>query len=157
VYPLVRQALVGLHAAHQAGIIHRDLKPDNLFILQEKADQGDFLKIIDFGVSKFTKGSNLAMTRTGTVVGTPYYMSPEQARGSPDIDGRSDVYAIGVILYEALSGHVPFSGDTFNELIFKIVTDDPVPLTVRVPSLDPGFARGLWPARQHSVSTPPKR
>jgi serine/threonine-protein kinase len=95
---LMRQALKGLQAAHDAGIIHRDLKPDNLYILREKAGHQDFVKIIDFGISKFSAlGSDMNMTRTGAVMGTPYYMSPEQAKGSAHVDPRSDVYAIGVI------------------------------------------------------------
>src|SRR6266511_5313620 len=79
--PLIRQVIVGLAAAHEAGIIHRDLKPDNIYILKTKAGHADFVKIIDFGISKFQplSGDGMKMTRTGTVMGTPYYMSPEQA------------------------------------------------------------------------------
>src|SRR4051812_5696225 len=82
--PLTRQVLAGLSAAHAAGIIHRDLKPDNIYILKEKAGTVDYVKIIDFGISKFQPltGEGMNMTRTGTVMGTPYYMSPEQANGS---------------------------------------------------------------------------
>jgi len=139
--PLMRQALKGLQAAHDAGIIHRDLKPDNIFILREKAGQTDFVKIIDFGISKFSAlGSDMNMTRTGAVMGTPYYMSPEQAKGSSQVDPRSDVYAVGVIMYEAVTGRVPFDGNTFNELMFKIVLSDPPKLSDAVPELDPTFA-----------------
>jgi len=139
--PLMRQALKGLQAAHDAGIIHRDLKPDNIFILREKAGQPDFVKIIDFGISKFSAlASDMNMTRTGAVMGTPYYMSPEQAKGSSNVDPRSDVYAIGVIMYEAVTGRVPFDGNTFNELMFKIVLSDPPKLSEAVPDLDPEFA-----------------
>src|SRR5689334_20554590 len=86
--PLVRQVLVGLAAAHRAGIVHRDLKPDNVFILKEKAGKRDYVKIIDFGISKFQPLNNdgMRMTRTGMMMGTPYYMSPEQASGSHDAD-----------------------------------------------------------------------
>lgn len=139
--PLMRQALKGLQAAHDAGIIHRDLKPDNIFIQREKAGQPDFVKIIDFGISKFSAlASDMNMTRTGAVMGTPYYMSPEQAKGSSQVDPRSDVYAIGVIMYEAVTGRVPFDGNTFNELMFKIVLSDPPKLSDAVPDLDPEFA-----------------
>jgi serine/threonine-protein kinase len=138
---LMRQALRGLQAAHDAGIIHRDLKPDNIFVVKEKAGQKDYVKIIDFGISKFNVlGSDMNMTRTGAVMGTPYYMSPEQAKGSSQVDPRSDVYAIGVIMYEALTGRVPFDGDTFNELMFKIVLSEPPPLAEVQPDIDPTFA-----------------
>jgi serine/threonine-protein kinase len=140
IVPLIRQALVGLGAAHQAGIIHRDLKPDNIFVLNEKTGIRDYVKIIDFGISKFNAlGGDMGMTRTGAVMGTPYYMSPEQAKGSGGVDHRSDLYAIGVILYEAVTGEVPFTGNTFNELMFKIVLSEPRPLQQVIPNLDPRF------------------
>jgi serine/threonine-protein kinase len=138
---IFKQLLVGLQAAHEAGIVHRDLKPDNIFILKEKAGRKDFAKIIDFGISKFQEsGTDHGMTRTGTVMGTPFYMSPEQAKGSR-ADPRSDLYAVGAMLYEAVSGTVPFDGKTFNELMFKIVLSDPQPLSELVPDLDLGFGR----------------
>jgi len=135
---VARQVLIGLRAAHHASIVHRDLKPDNIFVLREKAGRADFAKIIDFGISKFNAlGGDMSMTRTGAVMGTPYYMSPEQAQGTQQIDGRSDLYSLGVIMYEALSGAVPFDGDTFNELMFKIVLSNPRPLAQVAPTLDP--------------------
>lgn len=138
--PLMRQVLLGLEAAHGAGIVHRDLKPDNIFVLTEKYGNKDFVKLIDFGVSKFNVlNDDMKMTRTGAVVGTPYYMSPEQASGSQVTDGRSDLYAVGVIMYEAVTGHVPFDAPTFNQLMFQIVLSSPVPATQVVPTLDPAF------------------
>jgi serine/threonine protein kinase len=139
--PLVIQLLEGLAAAHDAGIVHRDLKPANIFLSRTQA--GDFVKVLDFGVSKFNVldgGEGMQMTRTGTVLGTPYYMSPEQAKGAKGIDGRSDLYAVGVILYESITGHVPFSAETFNELIFRIVLESPPPAEQFVPDLDGAFA-----------------
>lgn len=140
--PLMIQVLAGLQAAHDSGIVHRDLKPDNVFVLKEKAGKHDFVKLIDFGISKFQplSGSEMKMTRTGTVMGTPYYMSPEQASGSRDADHRSDLYAVGVMLYEAVVGRVPFDAPTFNQLLFQIVLSDPAPPQELVPDLDPGFA-----------------
>ena len=145
--PLMTQLLEGLGAAHRAGIIHRDLKPDNIYLVPHKKGHGDFVKILDFGISKFNKvsgeggaGSNMSMTRTGAVMGTPYYMSPEQAKGSRDMDHRSDLYSAGVILYEAITGRVPFNAETFNELIFKIVLEIPAPPEQHVPGLDPAFS-----------------
>jgi len=137
-YPVARQLLEALSAAHGAGIVHRDLKPDNVFLLRSRRGQPDFVKLLDFGISKFS-GSGpgaLSMTRTGVVMGTPYYMAPEQAKGARDIDHRVDVYAAGVILYEALAGRVPFLADTFNELLFKIVLEKPEPLAAVAPHVD---------------------
>lgn len=140
VSPLARQLLTGLQAAHAAGIIHRDLKPDNVFILKEKAGRKDYVKIIDFGISKFTQlGGDMKMTATGAVMGTPYYMSPEQAKGVSAADARSDLYAVGVIIYRAVTGQVPFEGQTFNELLFKIVLSPLPNARDMVPDLDPGF------------------
>jgi eukaryotic-like serine/threonine-protein kinase len=139
---LIRQVLVGLAAAHRAGIVHRDLKPDNIFILKEKAGKADYCKIIDFGISKFQPLNNdgMRMTRTGMMMGTPYYMSPEQASGSHEADHRADLYAVGVIMFEATTGQVPFDAATFNQLLFKIVLDEVPRPEVIQPDLDPAFA-----------------
>jgi serine/threonine-protein kinase len=138
-FAIVRQVLRGLAAAHAAGIVHRDLKPDNIFILKEKAGHKDFVKIIDFGISKFTEpgGASSRMTRTGALMGTPHYMAPEQATGSSDIDQRTDIYAVGIILYEALTGRVPFQAETFNQLLFEIALAKLIPARQFVPDLDP--------------------
>ncbi|NLE85182.1 MAG: protein kinase [Myxococcales bacterium] len=141
IYPIAVQLLEGLAAAHAAGIVHRDLKPDNVYLITSKRDGGtDFVKILDFGISKFnTLGGEFSMTRTGAVMGTPYYMSPEQAKGARALDQRADLYAVGVILYECSSGRVPFQAQTFNELLFKIVLEEPPPLRELQAGLDEGF------------------
>lgn len=138
---IIIDMLEGLSAAHDAGIIHRDLKPDNVFLLTNKNGKRDFVKIVDFGISKFSSlGGEFSMTRTGAVMGTPYYLSPEQAKGERELDARSDIYAVGVILYEAVAGRVPFDGETFNELLFKIVLEPVPPLSTYVPDIDEHFA-----------------
>jgi hypothetical protein len=142
-YPIMHQLLEALAAAHGAGIIHRDLKPDNVYLLKSRGGKADFVKLLDFGISKFNQlsgDSGFSMTRTGAVMGTPYYMAPEQAKGSRDLDHRVDLYAAGVILYEAITGEVPFNADTFNELLFKIVLEAAKPVEQAVPDIDPHFA-----------------
>lgn len=138
---LMLQALEGLAAAHRAGIVHRDLKPDNIYILKEKAGRRDFIKLIDFGISKFQKGGpeGMQMTHTGAVLGTPYYMSPEQAAGSQTVNATTDLYALGVILYEAATGRRPFESDSFQQLLFQIVLGEPPHPKTLSPELDDGF------------------
>jgi len=127
------QVLSGLIAAHDKGIVHRDIKPENIF-LARRAGVPPIVKILDFGVSKmmpaFLNGEEqLDLTRTGMVMGTPYYMSPEQARGERNLDGRVDVYATGVMMYEAIAGKRPFLAPNYNALLLAIINTTPTPLT----------------------------
>ncbi len=146
--PIICQVLQGLAAAHQAGIIHRDLKPDNIYVLRSKAGRADFVKILDFGVSKFSfLDGDMSMTRTGAVMGTPYYMSPEQAKGGT-VDTRSDLYAVGVVLYQTVTGRLPFNAGSFNELLFKIALETPDPVEKLVPSIQSSFASIISRAMQ---------
>ena len=148
---LVLQLLAGLSAAHAADIVHRDLKPANVFLAQSGAG-AEFVKILDFGVSKFAAaGDDMAATGGGLVLGTPFYMSPEQAKGTRHIDHRSDLYAVGVILYECVTGKVPFEAETLNELIFRIVLEAPPPVESIVPDLDPAFVAILRKAMAREV------
>jgi eukaryotic-like serine/threonine-protein kinase len=132
---IVIQVLEGLAAAHEAGIMHRDLKPENLFLVPTRSGE-DFVKILDFGISKFTTPGVSSATRTGAVLGSPYYMAPEQARGIKNVDPRTDLYSVGTLLFECVTGRVPFDGDNFNDLMFKIaLSPRPSPLEFR-PDLD---------------------
>jgi serine/threonine-protein kinase len=117
--------LDALDAAHQAGIIHRDLKPDNVFILPGARGE-ERIKILDFGISQKADEIEHHLTQEGSVLGTPHYMSPEQARGEPNIDGRVDVYAVGVMFYECVVGDVPFDAVNYNALL-QIILSRPAP------------------------------
>ncbi|MEM1414713.1 MAG: protein kinase, partial [Myxococcota bacterium] len=119
---VVRQIASALSAAHASGIVHRDLKPDNVHLVT-RGDDALTVKVLDFGIAK-VGGAHGKLTRTGTVFGTPYYMSPEQAAGQ-SVDGRTDVYALGVIAFEMLTGHVPFDGDTFMGILSKQMFEAP--------------------------------
>jgi eukaryotic-like serine/threonine-protein kinase len=114
-----------LDLAHASGIVHRDLKPANLFVTKNAAGQS-VAKILDFGISKVVDKSseNFSLTRTGTVVGSPAYMSPEQAAGRDDIDGRADIWSLGVVMYEALTGTLPHEAANYNALMVRILTQD---------------------------------
>jgi serine/threonine protein kinase len=125
VVDVLTQVLSGLFAAHAKGILHRDIKPENVF-LTARVGCPPVAKLLDFGVSKMTSplgtgDEEMDLTRTGMVMGTPYYMSPEQARGERNLDGRVDIYACGVLAYEALTGKRPFTANNYNSLLLQIL------------------------------------
>ena len=140
------QTLQALAAAHHRKVVHRDLKPDNIFI-SRVGERENLVKLLDFGISKVLENDNPSdLTATGMVLGTAYYLAPEQARGSKKIDQRVDVYAMGVILYEALTGGRPFEGDTYNEVVFKIAGDPVKPPRVLNPEIPQSLERVILKA-----------
>jgi serine/threonine-protein kinase len=146
----VLQILKGLQAAHQVGIVHRDLKPANCFVIA-KDGEPDFIKLVDFGISRVEEQEqpSLRLTQVGTTLGTPLYVSPEQARDPSNVDARSDLYSVAVILYELLSGQAPFEtrSNMLSELFMLLATATPEPLTALrgdvPPALSDVVARGL--------------
>jgi serine/threonine-protein kinase len=128
---IARQICAGLEAAHHLGIVHRDIKPDNVF-LTGRPDAPDFVKIVDFGVAKVLSPTGLSgpiQTLEGVIVGTPSYMAPEQAAGF-HADPRADIYSVGAVLYQMLSGRVPFEGASFGQLMAKVIAQPAPPMSV---------------------------
>ena len=141
---VIAQVLKGLARAHAAGIVHRDLKPDNVFLAKTDTDPV-FAKIVDFGISKIERPrvttSPLALNGRGTVLGTPLYMSPEQAQCSADVDARADLYSVGAILFECLTGRPPHTGETYEQIILSICMRDAPELRAVEPSISEEVSR----------------
>ena len=158
---LLVPAMEGVAAAHAAGVVHRDLKPDNLFCVAQAANERPLTKVLDFGVSKL-QGDRFAapgtpaggaITHTGAMVGTPAYMAPEQVRGERELDGRTDVWALGAILFEALSAQTPFAHDTLGQTIVAIATAAPPRLESVVSGLPAGLADVVHRALEKDLDT----
>ncbi len=132
----ILQALEALSEAHATNIIHRDLKPANIFLAKRK-DGSRLVKVLDFGISKALSAGDASLTATSALMGSPLYMAPEQIRDAKSVDVRADIWSLGVILYECLSGDVPFGGDTLSGLLAQIVADPPPPLGSVRPDLPP--------------------
>jgi serine/threonine-protein kinase len=135
---IVRQVASALAAAHAKGIVHRDIKPENIYLVRR--GDADFVKVVDFGVSKAVRSCEEGagwdrLTRTGMVLGTPLYMSPEQARGGDDVDHRADIWATGLMLYECLTGEVPFRANNYLGVISQVLTQETVPPSQLRPEL----------------------
>ncbi|HLM75021.1 MAG TPA: protein kinase [Polyangiaceae bacterium] len=158
------QVCEALAAAHDLGIVHRDLKPENVMLLRDPENPGvERVKVLDFGIAKIVDRtdrepdepppsiSDSVLTTVGVIVGTPQYMSPEQCRASP-IDARSDVYSCGILLYQLLTGRVPFTGEHPFEIAMKQVREPPPPPTTYMPHLHPELEKVIltalekWPA-----------
>ncbi|HEX3775876.1 MAG TPA: serine/threonine-protein kinase, partial [Polyangiaceae bacterium] len=137
----VLQASEAIAEAHALGIVHRDLKPANLFVTR-RVDGSTCIKVLDFGISKLTvpgSTSDMGMTKTATVMGSPLYMSPEQMSSTRSVDARTDIWALGIILYEVLSGRVPFEAETMPQLCGMILQDPPRPLRQLRPDVPEGL------------------
>ena len=130
---LARQFAEALAVAHDAGVIHRDVKPENALV-----DSDGVLKVMDFGIARLAE--NTGTTVAGLIVGTPTYMSPEQLAGE-EIDGRADLYSLGAVIYECLTGHPPFEAPTLVALIAKVMTATPVAPTAVNPEVPPALSQ----------------
>ena len=135
--PLLAQAVKGLRRAHEGGIVHRDLKPGNIFLARSHGEE--VVKLLDFGVAKLRWGALGNVTQTGMLLGSPSYMSPEQARGHQTVDHRSDLWALGVIIFRALTGVKPFVADSVAELIIKLCMEPPPVASQVMPGLPPAL------------------
>jgi len=148
----ILQACDAVAEAHALGIVHRDLKPRNLFMTRGN-DGRPLVKVLDFGISKVaTQPGDMSLTRTAEIIGSPNYMSPEQLKASRDVDGRTDIWAIGVILYELLGGDVPFVAETLTQLTALVLTEMPRPLKELRPDLPPGLIQVVGKCLEKDVT-----
>lgn len=136
---IVLQALEALQAAHGKGIVHRDMKPANVFVVRRRDERGterDFVKLLDFGISKMHgEAGTSGLTMTGVAMGTPSYMAPEQFFDARSVDARADLYSVSAMLYELLSGKLPFDAESYAHLIVKVRTEQPAPLNQLAPTV----------------------
>ena len=151
---IIMQVSRGLARAHERGIVHRDLKPENIFLVRTPDDDEEVAKVLDFGIAKMSNSSITgspsgitSSTKTGAVLGTPFYMSPEQARGLRNVDHRTDIWSLGVIAFKCVTGRLPFDGESVGDLLVKICTS-PIPVPSQAapglpPAFDAWFARAL--------------
>ncbi|MEM7129526.1 MAG: protein kinase [Chloroflexota bacterium] len=152
---VIKQLASGLDYAHTQGFLHRDIKPSNILITGDLLDPGNRVLIADFGVARHTMDVQQTMlTQAGHTVGTPAFMSPEQAKGSREIDQRSDIYSLGVIAYALFTEKLPYSGDTSLVVMHKIVYEDPIPPENHKPDLPPGIVYAL---KRVLLKDPPAR
>ncbi|MDC3961528.1 serine/threonine-protein kinase [Polyangium jinanense] len=129
----ILQACAAMAEAHRMGIVHRDLKPANLFLCETGGHRT--IKVLDFGISKLTGDVNASMTTTASAFGTPLYMSPEQVRSVKNVDARADIWSLGVVLYELLSGELPFHHESATGILAAILTEKPIPIGKRCPEI----------------------
>ena len=152
----VLQALEAIAQAHAFGIVHRDLKPANLF-LHRRQDGSAIIKVLDFGIAKANTlgdaGGNHNLTSTKSMLGSPLYMSPEQLRSAKNVDARADIWALGVILYELLTGTVPFNGETLGELFIAILEQPPPPVSHKRPDVPQVLSDAVMRCLQRNIDT----
>ncbi|WP_437757934.1 protein kinase domain-containing protein [Sorangium sp. So ce1389] len=155
---ILAQTGKALRSAHDAGLVHRDLKPANLFLARVDGEDEDMVKLLDFGIAKETTSKLVAdASTTGEVMGSPHYMSPEQLRADRDLDARSDLWALGVIVFRMVTGYLPFPGDVLAHVMTRILVD-PIPSATQLapdlpPAIDAFFHRALARDRAHRFQT----
>ena len=149
---LMLQAAEALSEAHSINIVHRDVKPSNLFVTW-RPDGSALIKVLDFGISKSPTGSDMQLTQTQSLLGTPAYMSPEQMRSARLVDSRTDIWSLGTVLYEIIEGRRPFEAESFSEMCVKVAVDQPAPMTLAPPALQQVILRCLAKAPEQRYAS----